>query len=146
MRPGDRGFPSIPGVKQAPQTPCSHDRAASTPASINFSAIVSPVPTATLTPDRAATTVKTSPCACRKSNPGCGEIGFPVLLVLGLGTRFAATGLLFMTFIVELTVPDGWPVHFTWAAMALAIMAWGPGRLSADQIIEAMAPPLRTTA
>ena len=25
---------------------------------------------------------------------GCGEIGFPVLLVLGLGTRFAATGLL----------------------------------------------------
>ena len=69
MRPGDRGFPSIPGVKQAPQTPCSHDRAASTPVSINFSAIVSPVPTATLTPDRAATTVKTSPCACRKSNP-----------------------------------------------------------------------------
>lgn len=76
---------------------------------------------------------------------GCGEIGFPVLLVLGLGTRFAATGLLFMTFIVELTVLDGWPVHFTWAAMALAIMAWGPGRLSADQIIEAMAPPLRKT-
>ena len=60
---------------------------------------------------------------------GCGEIGFPVLLVLGLGTRFAATGLLFMTLIVELTVPDGWPIHITWAAMALAIMAWGPGRV-----------------
>jgi len=71
---------------------------------------------------------------------GCGEIGFPVLLVLGLGTRFAAAGLLFMTLIVELTVPDGWPVHITWAAMALAIMAWGPGRLSADQLIEAMKP------
>jgi putative oxidoreductase len=67
---------------------------------------------------------------------GCGEIGFPVLLVLGLGTRFAATGLLFMTSIVELTVPDGWPIHITWAAMALAIMAWGPGRISADQILE----------
>ena len=67
---------------------------------------------------------------------GCGEIGFPVLLVLGLGTRFAATGLLFMTLIVELTVPDGWPIHITWAAMALAIMAWGPGRVSADQILE----------
>jgi putative oxidoreductase len=67
---------------------------------------------------------------------GCGEIGFPVLLVLGLGTRFAATGLLFMTLIVELTVPDGWPIHITWAAMALAIMAWGPGRISADQILE----------
>ena len=63
---------------------------------------------------------------------GCGEILFPVLLVLGLATRFAATGLLFMTCIVELTVPDGWPIHITWAAMALGIMAWGPGRLSLD--------------
>ena len=63
---------------------------------------------------------------------GSGEIVFPVLLVLGLGTRFAAAGLLFMTLVVEVTVPDGWPVHLTWAAMALAIMAWGPGRLSTD--------------
>jgi putative oxidoreductase len=67
---------------------------------------------------------------------GCGEIAFPVLLVLGFGTRFAATGLLLMTCIVELTVPDGWPIHITWAAMALAIMAWGPGRLSADHAIQ----------
>ena len=66
---------------------------------------------------------------------GSGEIIFPVLLVLGLGTRFAATGLLFMTCIVELTVPDGWPIHITWAAMALAIMAWGPGRLSIDHAL-----------
>lgn len=63
---------------------------------------------------------------------GCGEVTFPVLLVLGLGTRFAATGLLFMTLIVELTVPDGWPIHLTWAAMALGIMAWGPGSFSID--------------
>ncbi|SRR5713226_3120005 len=63
---------------------------------------------------------------------GCGEILFPILLVFGLATRFAATGLLFMTCIVELTVPDGWPIHITWAAMALGIMAWGPGRLSLD--------------
>jgi putative oxidoreductase len=67
---------------------------------------------------------------------GCGEVIFPVLLVLGFGTRFAATGLLFMTCIVELTVPDGWPIHITWAAMALAIIAWGPGRLSADHAIQ----------
>jgi putative oxidoreductase len=63
---------------------------------------------------------------------GCGEICFPVLLVLGIGTRFAALGLLFMTLIVELTVPDGWPIHITWAAMALGIMAWGPGSISID--------------
>jgi putative oxidoreductase len=66
---------------------------------------------------------------------GCGEITFPVLLVLGLGTRFAALGLLFMTIIVELTVPDGWPIHLTWAAMALGIMAWGPGRFSVDHLV-----------
>ena len=66
---------------------------------------------------------------------GCGEIVFPVLLVLVLATRFAASGLLFMTCIVELTVPDGWPIHVTWAAMALAIMAWGPGRLSIDHAL-----------
>jgi len=66
---------------------------------------------------------------------GSAEIIFPLLLVLGLGTRFAALGLLFMTGIVELTVPDGWPIHITWAAMALAIMAWGPGRLSIDHAL-----------
>jgi putative oxidoreductase len=66
---------------------------------------------------------------------GSGEILFPILLVLGLGTRFAALGLLFMTAIVELTVPDGWPVHVTWAAMALGIMAYGPGRVSLDHLV-----------
>ncbi len=63
---------------------------------------------------------------------GCGEICFPILVVLGLGTRFAALGLLFMTLIVELTVPNGWPIHIAWAAMALGIIAWGPGLFSID--------------
>ena len=66
---------------------------------------------------------------------GCAEITFPILLVLGFATRFAALGLLFMTVIVELTVPEGWPIHITWAAMALGIMAWGPGRISIDYLI-----------
>jgi putative oxidoreductase len=69
---------------------------------------------------------------------GCGEIMFPVLLVLGFATRFAALGLLVMTCIVELTVPDGWPIHITWAAMALGIMAWGPGRISLDHLVRQM--------
>ena len=67
---------------------------------------------------------------------GSAEILFPILLVLGLATRLAASALLAMTLVVELTVPDGWPVHLTWAAMALGIMAWGPGRLSLDKWIE----------
>jgi putative oxidoreductase len=74
---------------------------------------------------------------------GCGEIMFPILLVLGLGTRFAALGLLFMTMIVELTVPDGWPIHITWAAMALGIMAYGPGHVSLDRLIGRALSPQR---
>jgi len=74
---------------------------------------------------------------------GCGEITFPILLVLGLVTRFAALGLLFMTIIVELTVPDGWPIHLTWAAMALGIMAWGPGRISVDHLARGILLPER---
>jgi putative oxidoreductase len=66
---------------------------------------------------------------------GCGEVTLPVLLILGFATRFAALGLFFMTAIVELTVPDGWPIHITWAAMAFGIMAWGPGHLSMDYVI-----------
>lgn len=65
----------------------------------------------------------------------CGEVSFPVLLVLGLGTRFAAAGLLLMTCVIELTIPDGWPIHITWAAMALGIAAWGPGRVSIDYLL-----------
>ena len=74
--------------------------------------------------------------AVRAFLSGCGEITVPVLLVLGFATRFAALGLLLMTCIVELTVPDGWPIHITWAAMALGIMAWGPGRFSIDHWLD----------
>ncbi len=66
---------------------------------------------------------------------GSGEVMFPILLVLGLGTRFAAFGLLFMTLVVQLTVPTGWSIHITWAAMALAIMAGGAGPISLDAIL-----------
>ena len=74
---------------------------------------------------------------------GCGEIMFPILLVLGLGTRFAGLGLLFMTAIVELTVPDGWPIHLTWAAMALALMAYGPVNVSRDHLLCRARAPAR---
>jgi putative oxidoreductase len=63
---------------------------------------------------------------------GSAEILLPILLVLGLLTRLAGLGLLLMTLVVQLTVPEGWPIHVTWVAMALAIMAWGPGRISLD--------------
>src|SRR5262249_43748544 len=75
---------------------------------------------------------------------GSGEILFPILLVLGLGTRFAALGLLLMTAIVELTVPDGWPVHITLSAMALGIVAYGPGRMSLDHLVSRALRPTET--
>jgi putative oxidoreductase len=70
---------------------------------------------------------------------GCMEILLPILLVLGLGTRFAALGLLGMTAIVQLTAPDGWAnFHLIWAATALAIIAYGPGPISLDGILGRM--------
>jgi putative oxidoreductase len=68
------------------------------------------------------------------------EIGLPVLLLLGLATRFAAAGLLVMTGVIELIVPDGWVnFHLYWAALALSILALGPGRLSLDTLIARVA-------
>jgi putative oxidoreductase len=65
-----------------------------------------------------------------------GEVTLPVLLVLGLATRYAALGLLAMTAIIQLTVPDGWVnFHLPWASMALAIMTFGPGRIALDYVL-----------
>jgi putative oxidoreductase len=65
-----------------------------------------------------------------------GEIILPILLVLGLGTRFAALGILFMTALIQLTIPDGWAnFHLPWAAMAIAIIVIGPGKISLDWLL-----------
>jgi len=67
---------------------------------------------------------------------GVAEVTLPVLLVLGLGARYAALGLLGMTAIIQLTVPDGWAnFHLPWAAMALAIMTFGPGKIALDYVL-----------
>jgi putative oxidoreductase len=65
------------------------------------------------------------------------EIVLPVLLLIGLATRFAALGLLVMTGVIQLVFPDGWAnFHLYWAALALAILALGPGALSLDRLID----------
>jgi putative oxidoreductase len=66
---------------------------------------------------------------------GVAEILLPILLVLGLFGRLAAFGLLLMTAVIQLTIPSGWPIHLTWAAMALAILVLGAGRFSLDHIL-----------
>jgi putative oxidoreductase len=64
------------------------------------------------------------------------EIVLPFLLVVGLATRFAALGLLTMTGVIQLVVPEGWAnFHLPWAALAVAIIAIGPGHLSLDHLV-----------
>lgn len=61
---------------------------------------------------------------------------FPVLLVLGLATRFSALALLGMTLVIQIFVyPDAWPTHGTWAACLLLLMTRGPGLSSLDHLI-----------
>ncbi len=67
---------------------------------------------------------------------GIGEIVLPILLVLGIGTRFAALGILAMTAVIQITVPEGWAnFHLPWAAMALALVVWGGGAYSLDRLL-----------
>ncbi|CAN5283326.1 DoxX family protein [soil metagenome] len=69
----------------------------------------------------------------------CLEILLPVLLIFGLATRAAAVGIFIMTCVIQLIVPDGWAnFHLYWAALALGLIAYGPGALSIDALIAAI--------
>lgn len=64
------------------------------------------------------------------------EHALPVLLVLGLATRFSALALLGMTAVIEIFVyPEAWVTHGLWAACFLALIARGPGRFSLDHVL-----------
>lgn len=61
---------------------------------------------------------------------------FPILLVLGLFTRYAALALLGMTTVIEIFVyPDAWPTHLSWAGLMLPLIAMGGGRFSLDRLM-----------
>lgn len=61
---------------------------------------------------------------------------FPVLLFLGLGTRYAALALLAMTATIQVFVyPDAWPTHLTWVAGLLYLAGRGGGALSLDRLL-----------
>ncbi len=58
---------------------------------------------------------------------------FPLLLLLGLGTRISALALLGMTAVIQIFVyPDAYPTHGIWATVLLFLLSSGPGRLSLD--------------
>jgi len=61
---------------------------------------------------------------------------FPLMLLLGLGTRYAALALLGMTAVIEVFVyPDAWPTHAVWAACLVYLVARGGGTLSLDHLL-----------
>lgn len=75
--------------------------------------------------------------------PGLAALGaqvaehvLPVLLIVGLATRFSALGLLVMTLVIQIFVyPHAYVLHGTWAAILLMLMKFGPGALSLDHLI-----------
>ena len=62
---------------------------------------------------------------------------FPVLLIIGLASRFSAVALLIMTLVIEIFVyPEAYVLHGLWATALLIIIARGPGVLSVDHWIK----------
>lgn len=65
------------------------------------------------------------------------EHALPILVALGLATRFGAAGLLVMTLVIQLFVfPEAWwPTHSLWAALALILVSRGGGIFSLDALV-----------
>ena len=65
------------------------------------------------------------------------EIGLPVLLVLGLGTRFAAIALFAFNIVAVISYPDlsdaGLKDHILWGALMLVTLFYGPGKIALDE-------------
>ncbi len=58
---------------------------------------------------------------------------FPLLLILGLFTRFAAFALAAMTLVIQIFVyPDAYATHLTWLTISGLLMLKGAGWLSLD--------------
>jgi len=67
-----------------------------------------------------------------------GELLLPVLLVLGLGGRFAALGLSVVNVVAVISLQEIAPAalqqHQFWGSLLLALLLWGPGRWSLDAL------------
>jgi putative oxidoreductase len=69
-----------------------------------------------------------------------GELVLPVLLLLGLGGRFAALGLSVVNVVAVLSLAEIAPAalqqHVFWGSLLIALVLWGPGRWSLDRMLE----------
>jgi putative oxidoreductase len=80
-----------------------------------------------------------------------GEVCLPVLLVLGLGGRFAALGMSVLNVMAALSLSDIAPAalqqHVFWGSLLAFLAMWGPGPLAAERWLPwHRAVPLRTRA
>src|SRR6516162_5671283 len=68
------------------------------------------------------------------------ELGLPVFLALGLGTRFAAVALFAFNIVAVISYPDlsdaGLKDHMLWGALILVTFFYGPGRISLDALLQ----------
>ena len=67
------------------------------------------------------------------------ELSMPVLLVLGLGTRFGAAVLFLFNIVAVISYPDlneiGLKDHQYWGLLLLVLLLHGPGKLSIDHFL-----------
>jgi putative oxidoreductase len=73
-----------------------------------------------------------------------GEVVFPVLLIVGLLTRYAALGLSAVNVIAVVSyahvlLSDGFEAalgqHYSWGSLLLVVLVFGPGRWSVDALL-----------
>ena len=72
-----------------------------------------------------------------------GELVFPVFIVLGLAGRFSAAGLFVVNVMAVVSYldlfgfecPAGINSHYYWGSILLALVVFGPGRLSIDALV-----------
>ena len=67
------------------------------------------------------------------------ELGLPLLLLAGLGTRFTALALFVFNIVAVVSHPDltdaGIKDHVLWGALLLVTLFYGPGKLALDRWI-----------
>jgi putative oxidoreductase len=67
------------------------------------------------------------------------ELGLPILLVLGFGTRAAAAALFAFNVVAAISYPGisaaGLKDHVLWGALLLVPFFYGPGKLSIDHLL-----------
>jgi putative oxidoreductase len=67
------------------------------------------------------------------------ELGLPVLLALGIGTRFAAAALFVFNIVAVISYPDlsdaGVKDHMLWGALMLVTFFYGPGKIAIDTLL-----------